>query len=349
MVTAPANVIEGAYFRDLMSEPAALDKTLTWLREPGRWNEVSARLNARRWKRIVLTGMGSSYHTLHPLNYALIAAGLHPVMMETSELIHHARALCDADSLIVAVSQSGGSAEIIKLLELDARGFVLGITNSAEGQLAQKSDLTLLMQAGLEHSVSCKTYLAGMLILQWLSASLSGVGERETLQRLDPASIEVDNYLQQWRNHTDVLTHRLRGVRHVFLVGRGDSLAAAGTGALIIKESARLHAEGMSSAAFRHGPMEMLNEHVWLGIFSGDERSRELNLRLARDLLARGARCELIGPEAVCAPLRLPECSPQLRPILEILPIQMMTLALATLSGREAGQFEHANKITDTE
>ncbi|HWG70972.1 MAG TPA: SIS domain-containing protein [Steroidobacteraceae bacterium] len=349
MTTAAPKVIEGPYYRDLMSEPAALEKTLAWLRERGRWNDVSARLNGRRWKRIVLTGMGSSFHTLHPLNLALIAAGLNPVMMETSELIHYARPLCDADTLVVAVSQSGGSAEILKLLEIDAGSFVLGVTNSASGQLARKSDLTLLMQAGPEHSVSCKTYVAGMLILQWLSALLSGGGERETLHRLDPALGLVENYLRDWREHTDTLALRLHGVRHLFLAGRGGSLAAAGTGALIIKESARLHAEGMSSAAFRHGPMEMLNDQMWLGIFGGDVRTRELNLRLARELVARGAGCDIIDPESTCRPLRLPECSPQVLPILEILPMQMMTLALAGLSGREAGQFEHANKITDTE
>ena len=50
----------------------------------------------------------------------------------------------------------------------------------------------------------------------------------------------------------------LNNTRHLFLVGRGASLASVATGALIIKESDHFHAEGMSSAAFRHGPFEML-------------------------------------------------------------------------------------------
>ena len=68
-----------------------------------------------------------------------------------------------------------------------------------------------------------------------------------------------------------------------------------------------------------------------------------------KDLLAKGAHCHEIGSEAGLPALRLPPCAPPLRPILEILPVQMMTLALAALAGREAGYFEQASKITGTE
>ena len=51
--------------------------------------QVRQFVGARSWRRVVLTGMGSSYHTLHPINLALIEAGLNPVMMETSELVHY--------------------------------------------------------------------------------------------------------------------------------------------------------------------------------------------------------------------------------------------------------------------
>jgi glucosamine--fructose-6-phosphate aminotransferase (isomerizing) len=138
-------------------------------------------------------------------------------------------------------------------------------------------------------------------------------------------------------------------MQHLFLTGRGSSLSAVGTGALIIKEATRVHAEGMSSAAFRHGPIEMLRADMLIVVYRGDSRTQDLNHRLARDLLARGAHCIEVGSEATLAALRLAECAAPLRPILEILPMQMMTLALAALAGREAGYFEQATKITGTE
>ena len=85
---APLQVKEGRYFQDVMAQPQALRATYTWLAEPGRWLQVQQFITARNWKRIVLTGMGSSYHTFHPLNLALIEAGHSPVMIETSELVH---------------------------------------------------------------------------------------------------------------------------------------------------------------------------------------------------------------------------------------------------------------------
>jgi glutamine---fructose-6-phosphate transaminase (isomerizing) len=66
----------------------------------------------------------------------------------------------------------------------------------------------------------------------------------------------------------------LGGIRHLFLVGRGSSLAAVGTGALMVKESDHFHAEGMSSAAFRHGPFEMLSPETFVFVFSANKDSR---------------------------------------------------------------------------
>jgi glucosamine--fructose-6-phosphate aminotransferase (isomerizing) len=346
--TAP-RIIEGQYFHDLMAQPHALRATLAWLGQAGRWDAARKFCTARPWQRIVLTGMGSSFHTLHPLNLSLIDAGLSPVMMETSELVHYGLRLCGEQTLIVAVSQSGGSAETVRLLDLDRRASVIGVTNTADSPLAKRANLALLSQAGPEFSVSCKTYVANMLTLQWLAALLTGQDESQAQAQLEPAADLVATYLQRWRPNCEQLTENLRGMRHLFLTGRGSSLSAVGTGALIIKEAARVHAEGMSSAAFRHGPIEMLRQDMLIAIFSGDARTQELNHRLARDLLARGAHCHEIGTEASLPPVRLPNCGPTLRPIMEILPVQMMTLALASLAGVEAGHFEQASKITGTE
>lgn len=349
MLNTTINVIEGQYFRDLMDQPAALSATLAWLDDGRKWAAVRAFVAGRPWRRIVLTGMGSSFHTLHPLNLSLIEAGFAPVMMETAELVHYGLALCDRQTLVVLVSQSGRSAETVRLLERNRHATVLGITNTPDSPLALVPDLALLTQAGPEFSVSCKTYVAGMLALQWLGAIFAGKDERDTLERLAPAAGLVEQYLQDWRRHVDVLGEALRGCRHLFLTGRGRSLAAAGAGALIIKESSHVHAEGMSSAAFRHGPLEMLQRDMATIVFSGEAPTHALNNRLARALIAEGWNCEEVGPDARLESLRIADCDPLLLPILEMLPVELMTLALAGLADREAGKFEQASKVTDTE
>ena len=349
MLSQDCAVIQGQYFRDLLAQPAALRATVQWLAGPGRWRETADFLVSRRWKRIVLTGMGASFHALHPLNLRLIAAGHTPVLMETSELVHHGRALFDEQTLIILASQSGRSAETLRLLDLNRVSPVMGITNTAESPLALRSDLLLQVQAGPEATVSCKTYVSTLLTLQWLGAVAAGENEDSTLQRLEPAAHLVQAYWGNWPVFTRALMGRLQGKRHLFLAGRGESLAAAGTGALIIKEAARFHAEGMSSAAFRHGPMEMLQQQMLTVILQGDPSIASLNQQLRRDLEALDGQCELIGEETDFEPLRLPRVEAVLRPVLEVLPMQMMSLALAALGGHEAGRFLRASKVTATE
>jgi glucosamine--fructose-6-phosphate aminotransferase (isomerizing) len=346
---ATVNVVEGQYFRDLMDQPGALRATLAELEDGAKWKAIKHFVTSRPWKRIVLTGMGSSFHTLHPLNLSLIGAGFTPVLMETAELAHYGLALCGADTLIILVSQSGKSAEAMLLLETNRDATVLGITNTRDSPLARESDLALVTRAGPEFSVSCKTYVVGMLVLQWLAALFAGKDERDTLNRLATAPGLAREYLEKWSGYVDVLAGVLRGSRHLFLAGRGPSLAAVGTGALIIKESSHFHAEGMSSAAFRHGPLEMLGRDVTTFVFEGDGPTRVLNRQLVSELVAGGCNCEGIGPGARLESLRIQDCDPLVRPIVEILPVELMTLALAGLAHREAGKFERASKVTTTE
>ena len=141
----------------------------------------------------------------------------------------------------------------------------------------------------------------------------------------------------------------LDGVRDVFLAGRGSSLAAVGTGGLIIKESTHIHSEGMSSAALRHGPMEMLSPDVFVLAFAGDVEVRHLNSRLVQDIRAKGGRAELVGEDAMQGAFRLPPVPRGILPLIEILPVEMITLSLAALTGREAGRFEIGSKVTTAE
>jgi glucosamine--fructose-6-phosphate aminotransferase (isomerizing) len=138
-------------------------------------------------------------------------------------------------------------------------------------------------------------------------------------------------------------------VEHIFLAGRGVSLAACGTGGLITKESAHVHAEGMSCAALRHGPLEMLGQDCFVLVFSGEERTRALNIRLYEDLRASAIPAGWVEMGKGSSPFLLPPAPESLRPILEILPVEMMTLALARMRGWVAGTFERATKVTITE
>ena len=103
-MTEDLAVIQGEYLRDLLHQPQALENTLTNLETSKSLQTIAARLNRGKFQRVVLTGMGSSFHALHPLNLELISHGFTALMVETSELVHYKNRFFDPKTLIIAVS-----------------------------------------------------------------------------------------------------------------------------------------------------------------------------------------------------------------------------------------------------
>jgi len=345
---ADLNVVEGEYLKDILDQPRALEKTLETLDVSPPLLKLAQRLQRGVFQRIVLTGMGSSFHALNPLSLQLIDHGFTAIMVETSELIHYKTRFFDPKTLIVAVSQSGETAEMVRLIEVNGgRSAIIAVTNTPQSSLANQATAAVFTQAGREFSVSCKTYVTSLIVLKWLGDILCQRDPGQSRRELEDAAPAVAGYLLHWKRYVVSLTASLARIRHLFFVGRGASLAAVGTGALIVKESDHFHAEGMSSAAFRHGPLEMLGEETFVVVFSGDDKTCDLNLRLLSDIRQGGGRAELLGQASSLECFRLREHASSIRPILEILPIQMITLGLA--AGREPGKFELATKVTTTE
>ncbi len=335
-----------SYVDDLMNQPDALQATLDGLADSAPLLSIAHQVRHSQIRRILLTGMGSSFYALHPLALRLAALGLCVQMLETSELIHYWPALISPGTLIVAVSQSGESAEIIGLLDrAEKRATVIGVTNSPGSSLARRSDVAVLTYAGDEATVSCKTYLATLAALCWLGDELAAETPAQFSQ-LSSGPQLVASYLEKRDGYVEQLVQRLKLVRHMFLVGRGDSLAVAGTGGLIIKEAAHFPAEGMSCAAFRHGPFEMVSRQGYVLVFAGSHETADLNAQLAADIQSAGGQADLIGESSAVELFRLPPSPGAMRPILEILPVQMFTLALAARQGIEPGQFSKARKVT---
>ena len=343
--------VRGRYLEDLLDQPRALQATWGSLGDAPIFGEIERSCGGERFERVVLTGMGSSFFGLHPLSIELAANGWTPMMLETSELIHYYPHLLSPSTLVVAVSQSGKSVETVRLLEMNGRrATIICVTNHADSPLARHADFAVLCAAGEEYSVSCKTYVCGLMALRMVAGALCRLDREERWRDLAAAPAAVEGYLQNWTAHVAEFAELLREVRHLFLVGRGESLAAAETGALIIKESDHFHAEGMSTAAFRHGPFEMIERGAFVGVFAGDEKTRPLNEGLVQDLARTSAQTMWIDGDAGVGACRLPEVAetarPILMPILEILPVQMITLALAAVANREPGKFERATKVT---
>jgi glucosamine--fructose-6-phosphate aminotransferase (isomerizing) len=338
-----------AYKSDILAQPAALQDTLDLLDSTTFPEEIRRGVQNGQWRKIVLTGMGSSYFGLLPLYYRLVSAGLPAWLVETSELLYWP-AFLTPDTLVVAASQSGSSVETVRLLdEFGRQCIVIGVTNTADSPLARRSSFAVLTKAGQEATVSCKTYLATLAAQTWLGDQL--IEGQHDYAGLANAPQIVQAYLDKLPEHIEALKSVLEGVRQIYLAGRGTSIASAGTGGLILKESVHIAAEGMSSAAFRHGPFEMIGPETFVLVFAGCGETVRLNHKLHSDVVAAGGRTVLVAPGFSGQPgvFALPACPDPALLIMEILPVQMMTLALADLRNLQAGSFSLATKVTTIE
>lgn len=337
------------YREDILNQPKALAATLDAVAQPPDIiADTGSDFLHGSLKRLVLTGMGSSLYAQYPLYLKLLSAGFPVTLIETSELIHHAAALLAPHTCVLAVSQSGRSAEILALLEKHT-GRLLAVSNAVDSPLVAAAHGALLTQAGEEHTVSCKTYIASLAALEVFGEALLGRPLAPRLAELWAVLPRIEQYLAEWQRHVAEFQQLLAGIQNVIYAGRGASLAAALTAGLTTKESTRAAAEGMSSAAFRHGPLEMVSERLFVLVFEGDEPTRRLNQRLVDEINTLGGRARLAGPSAPPGATHLPQVPPAAYPILEILPVQMLTLALAGLHGRTAGEFSQATKVTGIE
>ena len=181
--------------------------------------------------------MGSSFHGLNPLLLQLTHAGYPAILVETSELIYYRRRLFNRGLLdrrgFAVRAQRGDDSSF----EGKSRHALRSsrVTNTANSPLARRSNAVVLTRAGEEFSVSCKTYVCALVALKFLGDQLCGTPSIRTRKELNAVVRPVTHYLARWKGHVESMLPQLTGVRQLFLVGRGPSLAAVGTGALILK------------------------------------------------------------------------------------------------------------------
>ena len=336
--------------QDILDQPRALADTLSELRAAGAPAAAAA---LRRGARVVLTGMGASYFACYPAALRLWQAGIPAVWIEAGELLHHAPALC-ADSLLVLVTQSGGTAEIVHLIpRLPASAAVVAVTNTPDSPTGRAAGVVLALRAGRELAVcATKTYTSSLLALDLLADAL--IGEGGAPARWTAAAEAANEALERRGEWFPDLEDLFAVPEHLWLLGRGPGLSAASCGALIIKESSRVHAEGMSVPQFRHGPLEgALPGRCALALFSPGPLG-ELDRALAREMAAAGMTVAAVADGTSPAPagvrqVNLPAVPPGCEPAIQALPAQLLGRAFARRQGRDPGRFTLIGKVTDRE
>ena len=344
---------QNAYVQDILSQADSVTVALSKF-DPTSLKPLIQSMQRADFDRIVLTGMGASLFASYPVWLQLINAGFPAYWIDCSELIHHAQTIITNRTLVWITSQSGRSAEVVSLLEIakKAGATILGIVNDLKSPLAGGAPYQMPIHAEVEKTVSTRTYINTLAVSQLTALALINGNIQHGLDELSFTADGMAHYVSDWEIQLQSIRDRIKPTPTLILLGRGGSLAATYTGALILGEASKIAAIGMQAAEFRHGPMELASPNSTVIIFAGPHETQELNMRLHKDLKEADAHPlwittpdnthiepQLFAPRAIGIGL----------PLAEIMPIQMLTIHMALENGIEPGKFFRSGKVTVSE
>lgn len=347
-----------SYLNNILEQPQCLRSVTQAYKEASEWQWLRQHWLENPSRRLVLTGLGASFNALYPARYYLHQQGIPALHLDTGELIHYLPELLAQPLLLVAVSQSGESVEIQKLLtclsaaESSTETLLVSVTNQPGNRLAQQSDLALYTQSGAEVGVATKTYTSTMAVLHWLARSLAGTLNPQDYIAVLQAADVCDQLFEDWQAKLQPAVAAVQKASSFALVARGPAIASACNGALVIQEAARRPAAGFVGSQFRHGPMEMLSPELATVLFTLPGRTLDLSSRMAQDIQDRQGCLLTIGtavPGLGNAHVALPPLDEWISPLVDIVPIHLLVAQLAEAFGIVPGQFRWGGKVIHQE
>jgi glucosamine--fructose-6-phosphate aminotransferase (isomerizing) len=338
---------------EIFQQPAALAGLRKFYASPGAIPAKALRaLMPKSSPTVMFTGMGSSLFAAYPAQAYLTEAGIRALVWETAELVHHHLKVLRPDTLLVVVSQSGETAEVLRLLEsLPSTAPVLAVTNVEASSLARRAKLLLPMMAGGQTAVSTKTYTNAVAVLMYLAFAITGKDPASLTQEVMRAVAAQENILERRDVLMPPIVEFFNRPSYVALMSRGADLATVYQGALMLKEVLRLAAEPISAAQFRHGPIEIINPNHRYIVFARKGKTAKLLMRLADDIRKSSGRVLLFSDQAAEHPtnLRLVKVEPlrmALGTLVDSIYLQLLAHDAALQAGLEPGRFEIAENVT---
>ncbi|MGK2320153.1 SIS domain-containing protein [Gordonia rhizosphera] len=331
--------------------------------QPTRWHrllddgrptiaDIAAQIAAHRPRFVQFVARGTSDHAALYAKYLVeivlqIPAGL---VSPSTVTVYGARPDL-RDVLYIAVSQSGGSPDLVQSVEVArAQGaLTVAITNNDTSPLADAAELHIDVLAGPEKSVAAtKSYTSELLALYLLMTHIAGADDSAAtlLPELGEQVLKADDQVR-------TVAQRYRFAQRLITTGRGYSYPTAREAALKLMETSYLSAQAFSGADLLHGPLATVDPQVpVLAVVpagAGGEAMRPVLERLAdRDADVFGVG----SPERIAnltGGIALPDGVPDaLSPLLEIIPLQQLALHLAIARGGDPDTPRGLRKVTET-
>jgi glucosamine--fructose-6-phosphate aminotransferase (isomerizing) len=338
------------FLQDIVRQPEELLRVIDYLNGKGRKLLDSAAQTIRGARHIYVTGIGASWNAALSAGSIFHTGGTPVYMLDAAELLQFSN--IPPDSVILVLSRSGKSVEIVKLLAKAraAHATVVGVTNFEDGPLAHECDLSVVVPVKADHGISVNTYSALAAAAAAIASITVNSFDDDLAAALTAAVSETAKRIPGWQQQLALTSWLLPGATYYFLA-RGSSLASAYETRLLWEEGAKLPASAMGTGSFRHGPQEMMMQEVRMAMWIDGDQVRDQDLAIAHDLRGLGASVMLVGcdiPEGASdLVFSIPRFPRHWQFLADILPAQLAAERLARLAGVDCDSFRFAAYIVE--
>jgi len=358
--------------KEIQEQPAAVADTLLGRFVDGKVVLDEQRMDTQELRdvdKVFVVACGTAYHSGLIAKYAIEHWTRIPVEVEMASEFRYRDPVLDRDTLVVAISQSGETADTLEAVRhaREQKARVLAICNANGAQIPRESDAVLYTRAGPEIGVAAtKTFLAQLAATQLVGLALAGAKgtkypdevarEFDALESMPPLIERVLDVVEPVRS----LARDIAGSKAVLFLGRHVGYPVALEGALKLKELAYMHAEGFPAGELKHGPIALIEDGLPVVVVMPSPRGRHvLHAKLLsniQEIRARGARTIVIAEEGDTAVrpyahhlIEVPHTPTLLAPLVTTVPLQVLAAEIAQARGYDVDKPRNLAKSVTVE
>ena len=371
---SPVQAEKGGYkhfmLKEIFEQPRAIEDTLRGRIDLEAGDLVDAELGlshelAEKVERVYFVACGTSYHASLAGRYYVEQLARIPAQCELASEVRYREPVFGPGDLVVAVSQSGETADTLAALQEARRqgATILALTNVLDSAISRAADGSLYTHAGPEIGVASTkaftTQLVAMLMLSVYLGRRRGGLSRERAREVLQALVQVPSDLRRVLARADDVigvARRWHHAKHMLFLGRGLGYPIALEGALKLKEISYAHAEGYAAGEMKHGPIALIDETMPVVVIVPRDSHYEKTLSNLQEVRAREGRVIAVvteGDEVVNQwtedLLFVPPVAEWVVPLVTCLPLQLLAYHIADLKGTDVDQPRNLAKTVTVE
>lgn len=332
--------------KEINEIPAAVKNTAAAFEGEDVARTIARAAKKRGFTSVMMCGCGTAYHSaLAAAYYGEELLGM-PVRVETAGEFRYRKMAVGADTLFVAVSQSGETADTVEAARAakQAGATVAAVTNVPYSALTGVADFVVPVRAGTEICVAAtKSYCGQIAALAMFFAALKGAGEyRSVLSAVKGAEALCAQTIS--RTVAEDVARACASSSGVYFIGRGIDYPVALEGSLKLKEVSYVPGEGYPAGELKHGTIALIDGGTLAVAVITQGGLAEKTASAVEQICARGGRAAVVCAEG-CAPAHLreraeflievPACKSCLSPLVSVIPLQLIAYRTAVILGRD--------------